>query len=148
MNDTTTRIRAEQAAPPRPDFTVNQGFTIRAVLPGHPPEPGLLESWWVAAERAEDGEWVTWEAYRLDGEQAGKLGYSSGDYLGGTDPDRNRHDAMTDLARRAGLIPGIARHITADLLESADAKDRAAGRALAARYGPADRVEHGMARRP
>lgn len=93
-------------APPVPGITENAGYVIRAVLPGHPAEPGLLESWYVAAERAEDHEWVTWEAYANDVPgYEGRLAYNAGHYFGGTaHPDTNKRAALLDLARRAGII--------------------------------------------
>jgi hypothetical protein len=100
-------------APPVPGVTVNAGYTIRAVLPGHPAGDGLLESWWVAAEQ--DGLWVTWEAYRLDGSQAGRLAYNAGSYF--QSPTRacreglNQTRALGDLAVRAGLMSEMAARI-------------------------------------
>jgi hypothetical protein len=104
---------ARTMAPPVPGVTVNAGHTVRAVLPGHPAGSGLLESWWVAAEL--DRLWVTWEAYRLDGSQAGRLAYNAGHYF--QSPTRacreglNRTRALGDLAVRAGLMPEMAARI-------------------------------------
>jgi hypothetical protein len=101
---------------PVPDTTRNGGKTIRAVLPGHPAGDGLLKSWWVAAEDA-NGEWVTWECYRLDGDMTGRLGYNAGYYFSGPDRAANRHRALADLTVRAGLMQEVAVHI-ADEIES------------------------------
>jgi len=97
---------ARTMAPPVPGITQNAGWTVRAVLPGHDASPGLLRSWWVAAEQ--DGGWVTWEAYELDGSQAGKLAYNAGHYYDMNSPASNRHQALANLAERAGIAP--ARH--------------------------------------
>ena len=106
--DATRKPDPARMAPPVPGITVNAGYVIRAVLPGHPAGNGLLESWWVAAERGkpgdEDHEWVTWEAYALDGDQAGRLAYNAGHYFYSGAPAANKQDALLDLARRAGII--------------------------------------------
>lgn len=142
MNDNRQMVNPK-LAPPVPGITANAGYVIRAVLPGHPAGNGLLESWWVAAER-EGGEWVTWEAYALDGEQAGRLAYDAGHYYNGTaHPDTNRKAALADLAVRAGLTAGVALRIADDVLRRTDPeapwaslndnKDRAGDRRMARR---------------
>jgi hypothetical protein len=109
MNDTD--IRPEKTAPPRPDVTSNQGYTIRAVLPGSPATPGLLHSWYVAAQQDDGRQWVTWMAFRLDGSTDGQLGYTAGHYFYEPDAAENQRLALGDLAVRAGLMPVIARQI-------------------------------------
>jgi hypothetical protein len=131
VNDTETKIRAEQTAPPRPDFTVNQDFTVRAVLPGSPAEPGYRQSWWVAAERASDGAWVTWAAYR-NADQGGKLSYDGGHYETVRSAAENKDRALADLAVRAGLMPGVAREIAWEVLSltHAEPEDKRMGHRL------------------
>ena len=108
---------ARTMAPPAPDVTRNAGYTVRAVLPGHPAEPGLLESWWVAAEDADRSAWVTWEAYKMDGTQAGKLAYNAGTYFDtASDPEVNRRRALADLSVRAGLMPTVALRIADEMI--------------------------------
>jgi hypothetical protein len=131
MND--TEISPEKAAPPRPDYTRNQDFIIRAVMPGHPATSITLKSWWVAAERDDgSGDWVTWEAYRSDGAQAGQLAYSGGHYETGPDAGVNRNRALADLAVRAGCMRGIARQIAGEVMSwtYAPAEDRRMARRL------------------
>lgn len=95
-------LTREMLARPIPGETVNVGYVIRHVIDGHPAEPGLLRSWWVAGER-EDGAWVTWEAAALDGSMSGSIGYNAGDYFGNDDPAVNRRRALRSLAERAGV---------------------------------------------
>lgn len=103
---------ARTMAPPVPDVTVNGNYTVRAVLPGHPAERGLLQSWWVACQETTDGgHWVTWEAYRMDGPSAGHLAYNAGHYFHSPDPAANRTRALGDLAVRAGLMSEMADRI-------------------------------------
>lgn len=105
---------ARTMAPPVPGVTVNAGYVIQAVMPGHPAEPGLLQCWYVAAERRR--AWVTWEAYMLDGERAGFLAYNAGHYFTGPDQAVSKRAALADLAVRAGTMPEIARRIADDVV--------------------------------
>jgi hypothetical protein len=126
MNDTSQ-------TPPRPvpDVAVNAGYTVRAVMPGHPAGDGLLESWLVAAERK--GTWVTWECYALDGGQAGRLGYSGGDYFDGPDPAANRQRALADLAVRAGLTVPVGLRIASEAENTLPARSSNEDRRMARR---------------
>jgi hypothetical protein len=110
---------ARTMAPPVPDVTRNAGYTVRAVMPGHPAGNDLLASWWVAAEDIADGGWVTWEAYALNGEQAGQLSYNAGHYFDGTDQAVNRRGALANLAVRAGTMPEMAHLIAAEVMRYA-----------------------------
>jgi hypothetical protein len=91
---------ARTMAPPVPGITVNAGYTVRDVIYANPAGGGLLESWWVAAEDPERGEWVTWVAYAQDGSHAGQLAYTWGHYDGLT----SHAAALQDLAIRAGIV--------------------------------------------
>jgi len=106
-------------ARPIPDVTRNASYTVRAVMSGHPAEPGLLASWWVAAESDADNQWVTWEAYALDGSQAGRLGFNAGHYFGGPDQAVNKRGALADLAVRAGTMPEMAHRIADEVMRYA-----------------------------
>jgi hypothetical protein len=107
---------ARTMAPPVPDVTRNVSYTVRAVMPGHPAGSGLLASWWVAAESTADNQWVTWEAYKMDGSQAGRLAYNAGHYFGGPDQAVNKRGALADLAVRAGTMPEMARRIAEEVM--------------------------------
>lgn len=103
---------ARTMAPPVPGVTRNGSHVVRAVIYAHPHQDGLLESWFVAAEDPERGEWVTWNAYRRDGSQAGTLSYDAGHYFAHPAGSKvNRRDALADLAVRAGLMPEMAGRI-------------------------------------
>lgn len=135
---------ARTMAPPAPDVTQNAGYTVRAVLPGHPAERGLLQSWWVAAERADDGEWVTWEAYALDHPgKIGTLAYNSGHYFNavsgpsGLGRAASKRRALADLAVRAGLTREIALRIADEMTRpghDTTAEDKRAARRLRTRF--------------
>jgi len=88
---------ARTMAPPVPGVTRNNGYTVFAVLPGAPASPGLLASWFVAAQ-GENGMTVTWTA--CAGE-SGMLSYSGGRY------QDNRALAMISLADRAGVFMAL-----------------------------------------
>lgn len=90
---------ARTMAPPVPGVTQNAGYTIRDVIYANPAGSGLLESWYVTAENAGRGAWVTWVAYAMDGRNAGRLAYTWGHYNGLT----TRAAALRDLASRAGI---------------------------------------------
>jgi hypothetical protein len=110
---------ARTMAPPAPDVTRNVGYTVRAVMPGHPAGSGLLASWWVAAENTADSQWVTWEAYALDGSRAGFLAYNAGHYFGGPDQAVNKRGALADLGIRAGTMPDTALIIADEVMRYA-----------------------------
>ena len=118
---------AQTTAPPAPDVTVNAGYIVRAVMPGHPAEPGLLASWWVACEDAQRGAWVTWEAYAMDGERAGFLAYNAGHYFTREghpeDAGANKRKALADLAVRAGTMPQMALRIADEIIGRPDSSD-------------------------
>lgn len=104
------------AAPPRPDVTRNVDWIIRAVMPGHPAEPGLYQSWYVAAERDDGcGDWVTWEAYLPE---TGRLAYTAGHYEVVHSPAENKRLALADLAVRAGLLRGVALRVADEVASS------------------------------
>jgi hypothetical protein len=91
-------------ARPIPDQTVNAGYIVQHVIDGYPREPGAYRSWLVACEDPATGEWVTWECYVMDdGEHPGRLAYGAGHYFYSSDPAINKHRALRDLARRAGV---------------------------------------------
>jgi hypothetical protein len=129
---TTAATDPARMAPPAPDVSRNAGYTIRAVLPGHPAMAGLLESWWVAAEDAERSQWVTWEAYRMDGSQEGRLAYNAGTYFHGPDQSDNKRRALADLAIRAGAMRAMAERIAGEMISGPDvtAETRRAARGL------------------
>lgn len=108
---------ARTMAPPVPGVTANAGYTIRAVLPGHPASDGLLASWYVACEAESiSGAWVTWTAYALDHPgREGYLSYDAGHYYDGPDPADNRDRALSDLAIRAGLMSGVGLRIAEEV---------------------------------
>ena len=116
-------VRATRTmASPAPDVTQNAGYTVRAVMPGHPAGNGLLESWYVAAEN-DNGSWVTWEAHALDGNQAGRLAYNAGHYFTSTDAALNRRHALADLAVRAGTMADMAERIANTIVNRTRATD-------------------------
>lgn len=106
---------ARTMAPPVPGVTRNAGYTVQAVMPGGPAEPGSLAYWWVACEDAERGAWVTWEAYAMDGRLAGHLAYNAGHYYTGPDPAGNKSQALADLAVRAGTMTQMALRIADEI---------------------------------
>lgn len=104
---------ARTMAPPVPGVTQNAGYTVRAVLPGHDAEPGLLASCYVAAE-GPGGAWVTWNAYTRED---GHLSYDAGHYFHGPDA---RRLGLADLAERALGLACTREQVTTALSRAAD----------------------------
>jgi hypothetical protein len=89
-------------------------------MPGSPASPGLRESWWVACEDPERGEWVTWACYGRDSHGCGGLSYDAGDYFAHGDPAANRRGALASLADRAGASEGVAELIAARVISGGE----------------------------
>src|SRR5262249_6225259 len=78
MNDTIITTA------PVPGVTRNAGYTVRAVMPNG------RDGWYVAAEDADRGTWVTWACAAVDGE----LAYAWGHYFHSGNQGENRTGAL------------------------------------------------------